>query len=68
MAVYNDIPVKDIVVVNDRWGSNCMCTHGGYWTCHDRFNPLVLQKHKWENDMTIDVESFGFRCDARLAS
>ena len=66
--LYNDSPVKDIVVVNDRWGSNCMCTHGGYWTCHDRFNPLVLQKHKWENDMTIDVESFGFRRDARLAS
>ena len=32
-------PVKDTVVVNDRWGSGDHCTHGGYFTCHDRFNP-----------------------------
>ena len=32
-------PVKDTVVVNDRWGILCECAHGGYYTCHDRFNP-----------------------------
>ena len=32
-------PVKDYVVVNDRWGKGDHCTHGGYFTCHDRFNP-----------------------------
>ena len=32
-------PVKDKVVVNDRWytGSKCQC--GGYYTCTDRYNP-----------------------------
>ena len=32
-------PVKDKVVVNDRWGSNCRCKHGGYYTCTDKYNP-----------------------------
>ena len=37
--LYNESPVKDTVVVNDRWGSGCTCKHGGYWTCQDRYNP-----------------------------
>ena len=32
-------PVKDTVVVNDRWGAGCMCHHGGSYTCSDRYNP-----------------------------
>ena len=32
-------PVKDIVVVNDRWGSGDPCKNGGYFTCHDHYNP-----------------------------
>lgn len=32
-------PVKDTVVVNDRWGSGDSCKNGGYFTCHDRYNP-----------------------------
>ena len=32
-------PVKDTVVVNDRWGKGCTCKHGGYYTCTDRYNP-----------------------------
>ena len=35
-------PVKDTVVVNDRWGSDSRCKHGGYYTCHDRYNPGEL--------------------------
>ena len=35
-------PVKDRVVTNDRWGVGCTCKHGGYYTCHDRFNPGTL--------------------------
>lgn len=35
-------PVKDTVVVNDRWGSGCTCNHGGYYTCQDRYNPREL--------------------------
>lgn len=39
-------PVKDYIVVNDRWGgNNIRCQHGGYYTCHDRFNPGELKYH-----------------------
>ncbi|XP_065896194.1 integrin beta pat-3-like [Dysidea avara] len=37
--LYNSSPVKDTVVVNDRWGSGDSCKNGGYFTCHDRYNP-----------------------------
>jgi len=32
-------PVKDTVVTNDRWGAGIPCHHGGYFTCHDKYNP-----------------------------
>ncbi|EFN72603.1 Plasma alpha-L-fucosidase [Camponotus floridanus] len=65
--LYNESPVKDTVVVNDRWGSNIPCHHGGFFTCTDRFNPGVLLSHKWENCMTIDKKSWGFRRNAVLS-
>ena len=37
-----------------RWGRDILCKHGDFYTCTDRYNPGVLQKHKWENAMTID--------------
>jgi alpha-L-fucosidase len=37
--LYNDSPVRDTVVSNDRWGHETLCKHGGYYTCHDRYNP-----------------------------
>ncbi|XP_054707938.1 alpha-L-fucosidase-like isoform X2 [Uloborus diversus] len=66
--LYNTSPVKDVVVVNDRWGSGIPCKHGGYYTCTDRFNPKTLQAHKWENAMTLDKQSWGFRRNADLSS
>ncbi|XP_076453793.1 alpha-L-fucosidase-like [Babylonia areolata] len=66
--LYNDSPVKDSVVVNDRWGDNCICRHGGFFTCNDRFNPKTLQKFKWEGGLTIDVSSWGFVRNAPLSS
>lgn len=30
--LYNDSPVKDTVLVNDRWGKNCRRKHDGYLT------------------------------------
>lgn len=65
--LYNDSPVKDTVVVNDRWGLLSACHHGGYYTCSDKYNPGVLQPHKWENCMTIDLKSWGYRRNADLA-
>ena len=32
-------PVKDTVVVNDRWGVGDRCQNGGVFTCTDRYNP-----------------------------
>ena len=52
--LYSESPVKDSVVTNDRWGVGALCQHGDFYTCSDRYNPGVLQKHKWENAMTID--------------
>ncbi|CAD5124689.1 DgyrCDS12954 [Dimorphilus gyrociliatus] len=64
--LYNDSPVKDTVAVNDRWGNDATCKHGGYYTCSDRFNPGTIQKHKFENAMTIDRSSWGYRREAKL--
>eukprot|EP00092_Neocalanus_flemingeri_P062931 GFUD01076035.1.p1 GENE.GFUD01076035.1~~GFUD01076035.1.p1 ORF type:complete len:267 (+),score=70.50 GFUD01076035.1:28-801(+) len=59
--LYSDSPVKDSVVTNDRWGKGTACKHGDFFTCADRYNPGVLQKHKWENAMTVDRKSWGHR-------
>ncbi|KAK4312821.1 hypothetical protein Pmani_005917 [Petrolisthes manimaculis] len=37
--LFNSSPVKDTVVVNDRWGIGINCKHGSYYTCSDRYNP-----------------------------
>ncbi|XP_063961367.1 alpha-L-fucosidase-like [Lytechinus pictus] len=58
--LYNESPVKDTVVVNDRWYLGCSCKHGGYYTCSDRYDPGKLQNHKWENCMTVDTKSWGY--------
>ncbi|XP_049866956.1 alpha-L-fucosidase-like [Pectinophora gossypiella] len=59
--LYNDSPVKDYVVVNDRWGKGTECHHGDFYNCQDRYDPGKLQKHKWENAFTIDRKSWGYR-------
>ncbi|XP_071181285.1 plasma alpha-L-fucosidase-like [Mytilus edulis] len=64
--LYNYSPVRDEVVTNDRWGIDTVCKHGGFLTCSDRFNPGKLQKKKWENAMTIDKQSWGFRRNAKI--
>jgi len=28
--LYNESPVRDTVVTNDRWGRETLCTHGGF--------------------------------------
>lgn len=37
--LYNDSPVRNQIVVNDRWGINIPCHHGDFYTCTDRYNP-----------------------------
>ncbi|KAL0893722.1 hypothetical protein ABMA27_013869 [Loxostege sticticalis] len=59
--LYNDSPVKNEIVVNDRWGIGIPCKHGDFYNCADRYNPGRLQNHKWENAFTLDKKSWGYR-------
>jgi alpha-L-fucosidase len=52
--LYNESPAKDTVVTNDRWGAACACSHGGFFSCEDRFVPGTLQSHKFESCQTLD--------------
>ncbi|KAK8779673.1 hypothetical protein V5799_018986 [Amblyomma americanum] len=65
--LYNDSPVRDTVLVNDRWGQGIPCKHGDFFNCKDHYNPGTLVEHKWENAMTVDKESWGYRRNARLS-
>lgn len=47
--------------MNDRWGQNCSCRHGGYYNCQDKYKPQVLPDHKWEMCTSIDKASWGYR-------
>ena len=38
ILMYFGSPVRDTVVINDRWGSDTPCKHGGVYTCQDRYN------------------------------
>ncbi|KAE9547602.1 hypothetical protein FO519_009189, partial [Halicephalobus sp. NKZ332] len=61
--LYNESPVKDTVVVNDRWGHEIMGKHGGFLTYSDHYDPGHLLERKWENCMTLDKNSWGNRRD-----
>ncbi|XP_015262659.1 PREDICTED: tissue alpha-L-fucosidase [Gekko japonicus] len=63
--LYNDSPVKDTVVVNDRWGINCSCHHGGFYNCQDKYKPGTLPTHKWEMCSSIDRRSWGYRSNMK---
>lgn len=66
--LYNDSPVRDTVVANDRWGHGLRGKLGDIWTGNDRYNPKKLVNHTWENCMTLDKQSWGFRRNAGLGS
>ncbi|KAG9492971.1 tissue alpha-L-fucosidase [Eleutherodactylus coqui] len=59
--LYNESPIKDKVVVNDRWGINTSCHHGGFYNCADKYTPSTLPDHKWEKCTSIDHHSWGYR-------
>jgi alpha-L-fucosidase len=62
--LYNESPVKDHVVVNDRWGKETRGKHGGIWTTEydlvhsDDAGSMELE-HYWEECRGIGT-SFGY--------
>ncbi|XP_046874716.1 tissue alpha-L-fucosidase-like [Hypomesus transpacificus] len=64
--LYNDSPVKDTIVTNDRWGAGCSCKHGGYYNCADKYTPGVLPNHKWEKCTSVDTASWGYRRNMKM--
>lgn len=60
--LYNESPVKDEVVVNDRWGKDCRSHHGGFYTTE--YGEVgggedLAEKRKWEECRGIGA-SFGY--------
>lgn len=58
--------MRDTIITNDRWGFGTACHHGDFYNCQDRYNPGILQAHKWENAFTLDKTSWGQRFDVEL--
>ena len=61
--LFNESPVRDEIVVNDRWGSDTRSKHGGFYTSeYETFMPEGVQMgpaHKWEEDQGM-AKSFGY--------
>jgi len=56
--LYNESPVKDVVVVNDRWGNETPEKHGGFYTVEYGYGSIP-DDHKWESCHAIG-QSFGY--------
>src|SRR3954468_18826277 len=56
--LYNESPVKDEVIVNDRWGKETRHHHGGYSTTGDRAAPPA-PPHPWEENRGMGF-SYGY--------
>ncbi len=56
--LFNDSPVKDSVVINDRWGKETRHKHGGYWTT-EYTGGMSGMEHPWEESRGMGF-SYGF--------
>jgi alpha-L-fucosidase len=62
--LFNESPVKDEVVVNDRWGKDTRHKHGGYWTTE--YTPgMSSGDHPWEESRGMGF-SYGYNRVERL--
>ena len=63
-VAFNESPVKDDVVINDRWGSDTRHKHGGYWTTE--YTPgMSGMDHPWEESRGMGF-SYGYNRAERL--
>ena len=68
--LYNESPVKQTVVVNDRWGKETRAKHGGYYnTEYDLMHDANMKdrkiSHSWEEARGIG-SSFGYNRNENL--
>lgn len=62
--LFNESPVKDEVVINDRWGKDSRHKHGGYWTTE--YTPgMSGSDHPWEESRGMGF-SYGYNRAERL--
>ncbi|HTQ56203.1 MAG TPA: alpha-L-fucosidase [Bryobacteraceae bacterium] len=62
--LFNESPVKDDVVINDRWGKETRHKHGGYWTTEYTAGLSGLN-HPWEESRGMGF-SYGYNRAERL--
>jgi alpha-L-fucosidase len=62
--LFNESPVKNEVVVNDRWGKDSRHKHGGYWTTE--YTPgMADMSHAWEESRGMGF-SYGYNRAERI--
>ena len=62
--LFNESPVKDEVVIDDRWGKDTRHKHGGYWTTE--YTPgMTGMDHPWEESRGMGF-SYGYNRAERL--
>jgi alpha-L-fucosidase len=62
--LYNESPSKDMIVTNDRWGSDSREKHGDYYTYLQ--NKDEVPPKKFEYAFSIDQNSWGYNDDSSL--
>jgi alpha-L-fucosidase len=62
--LFNESPVKDTVVINDRWGSETRHKDGGYWTTEYTAG-MSDMSHPWEESRGMGF-SYGYNRDESL--
>ena len=62
--LFNESPVKDEVVINDRWGNDTRHKHGGYWTTEYTAGMSGMD-HPWEESRGMGF-SYGYNRAERL--
>ncbi len=55
--LYNQSPVREFVVTNDRWGSGTRFQHGGFYT--PEYQPELEFEHPWEESRGMGY-SYGY--------